>query len=117
MRKVSVQEQILDLLFWVKEEGFWPERFKGNEWFVIPMTGKMGRLTQLKEHQRCQALWVPSESTLRKVLRKRGIELARFLVIDGVYITRAHDYRGAGVGTVPALLSVLNDMRKRRQIK
>lgn len=116
----DVRGQILELLQWIKDQGFWPRKFRGNELFVIPVIGKMGRFRDLREHQKASALWVPSVPTLKKVLRRRGMALA-CRNQNGIYLTgflhRTQTFSGAGVGRAEALLSAFASMRRMKRIE
>lgn len=109
------QRMILELLYWVKDSGFWPERFRNADMFVVPISNTIVSWGRLEPHQKAIALWLPSRKTLGSLLEKRGMSLeARER--DGIHFVELgkgkQTHQGVGVGMTEALLSALNAMRR-----
>jgi hypothetical protein len=103
-----------ELLRWVRDQGYWPKRFRPGHKFLLPVTLEIKPYWILTPAQRQHALWVPcpedvpftvawdSEPTVPDLI---------FLTL-GDPITREPVASGFGESRIDALLSALQALRR-----
>jgi hypothetical protein len=111
-----VRWKIIDLLMWIKEQGYWPRYFSADDLFVVPIANSIKKYSQLEPHQRATALWIPTQPKLNKILKGKGYSQLDIKENFGVHVANlqrsARIHIGFGVGRSEAILSVMYALRR-----
>jgi len=102
-RKRMAQEQIIDLLSWVKKRKLSAE----TERWLCPFSRRIKHRLHMLPHQKRTALPVPTVTSLRK----GGMEVESENV-GNLKIVRSRRFIGAGATEIDAVLSMLNQFRR-----
>lgn len=117
MQDTNHRQRVLELLTWVRDEGLWPERFTGEDLFVVPITNVLIKFRHLNPQHRSIALWVPGGEAMKKALAKKGFDSLFTFEQCGIHFVEFHKseglHRGIGVEPRVALLSALQAMRRK----
>ena len=110
---VRLKARYADLFQWVKDQGYWPKKFRQGHWFLIPVTQQIKAYQDLTPEQFRQALWVPDpEDVPFKVRWSHPEEAPDVFLIDLVDpATRTPVASGYGMTRIDALLSALQALR------
>lgn len=106
---MSPQNNIIELLYWIRARGFQPRTPRAKDRFLCPMTNRISQYRDLQEHQRRFALWIPSV----KGLKKLGLA-PKMTPIGTIMTAKVNRFEGAGPGEEEALLSLMQNMRNTR---
>lgn len=116
MQDANHRQRVLELLTWVRDEGLYPEKFTGEDLFVVPITNVLIKYKYLNPQHQSIALWVPRGETMKKVLAKKGFNNLSMFEQCGVHFVEFRKteglHRGIGVEPTVALLSALQAMRR-----
>lgn len=105
---MNPQDQVIDLLRWMQTADLSTDRKSARA--ICPLTRRIGRVCDMSEHQRQSALPLPTIRDLaRKGLRVRKKCMGALLVLK----TDQFPVMGVGVGEEEAVLSLMNQARKR----
>ena len=83
---------------------------------MVPVANRLMRWRDMLPHQRSIALWVPSPRSLKRVLREHGFGGLKVGYKQGIHFVSfgvGRQIKGVGIGLPEALLSSLNDLRKK----
>ena len=105
---MSLADEIIDLLSWMKEKGWQPRRPRRTDLFINPITKTLESYDRMQPHQRTAALWVPNRSGLRELgLRTQTGREGPVTTIQ----TTCGRIHGSGKGETEALIALMHQVR------
>ena len=110
---IRLKARYADLFQWVKDQGYWPKKFRRGHQFLIPVTQQIKAYQDLTPEQFRQALWVPSPEDVPFEVKWSHPEEAPDVFLIDLFdpATRTPVASGYGMSQIDALLSALQALR------
>ncbi|MBP1779540.1 MAG: hypothetical protein H6Q86_5551 [candidate division NC10 bacterium] len=114
---IRLKARYADLFQWVKDQGYWPKRFRSGHTFLIPVTQQIKPYHALTPAQFRQALWVPCPEDVPFTVTYHHPDEAPDVFLVDLFdpATRKHVAFGYGMSRIDALLSALQAIRMRQR--